>query len=1705
VTGKKRKSVELFRHLVLRVLSESSLLMREVHSFYRVFVPSALTLVIFSLQIGYSRDLFVPLDPPRSGFGTIDPVNGMVFKQPVAVATPPNETNRLFIVERPGTIVVITNLAAPTRTVFLDLAHATASANLEEGLLGLEFHPGFATNGYFFIFRMTYTNTPGFTNVLHDRLSRFQVAPDNPNIADPRSEVPILSQPDYSSTHNAGDLKFGSDGYLYISLGDSDPPLSQKGEKSQLLDKGFFGGILRIDIDKKPGNLPPNPYSGGSTHYSIPRDNPFVGCTNYFGKSLDPNTLRTEYFALGLRNPWRFCFRPGTAELYCADVGNDIWEEINLITPGGNYGWPYFEGTNQYISHVPMPPAGFVQSPPILVYNQGSGTNEGYSVIGGLFYEGESLPGLNAKYVFGDYRTGHIWATAFDGKMQRLTGISKGLAAFGKDPRDNGVLMINHWDGTIRKLAYVPPESASPFPQTLSATGIFNDIANLAAKNDFLPYQINSPFWSDYAIKRRWFRLPGTEEKIGFQALGPWKWPAGTIFVKHFELEITNGLPSSRQRVETRLLVKTEEGVYGVTYKWNKAQTDAVLVPDEGAHETFSIHQEGSTRFQQWRYPARNECLHCHTKSAGFVLGANTLQLNRWARTPIGFENQISALQKTGCFQAPPDELASLQRIVSIDDPNQPLEKRVRSYLAANCAQCHNPSEGLWDYGAFRDAQLTTPLSETGLLGRGVTPNDSLASLLYLKLAFTGPNRMPPIGSTEINRIATNAVLTWIDSLPPRPWSRSDIDVLREGSTTVKNGVYEITGAGPGFRSESDSFHFLQRPFFGSGDLLGRVIKFLGQSQAEAGLALRVDTDPKSESAVLTVNPSGRVTFQVRKIRGGPYQLFSLQAQNGPVFLRLARSGLRLTGFTSPDGLVWQEVGHTEWVDTNGVMAGLVITSLNSLETATAHIDEVKVREVNLIQPAPLSSYSDPASIPLEGQLSENDFEVMRFYANGQLIHTSIDAQPLFLWTNTLPGSYTLEFEAIDASGLKVRSGPVPVTLEPIPRSAVFSGMNSSLGGSWQTNYGAAGFNLFNGTETAAQGLRITSEGSQPRALPLTWDDSRLLVNTAGGRSRSILESSSTIRLLFDSDLSIPTRITLYFMDWDRLGRVQEIVVRDSLNRKLIDQRLLTEFGNGKYLSWSFTGNIEIEIIAKGVGSAVLGGWFVDPLKPPEITLLEPSQNLTISAGNPVVLSGLIQEGSAPFDRLELTANGSLAAQFPSSPFRFEWIPRFTGNYELVLRAYDKELGVSTPRVLQVTVSARSAAASLINIDDSTQGNWKGIYGTRGWDIAISGRNLPPGTSASIDGSIDWRWEASTEDVRALQHPTLKTRSATVWQNFLTPITYRLTSIDPNPRLVSLYMVDYNSGSRRQELRITDLFGSELFKTEIKDFYGGRYYTFKIEGDVRISIITLTDNPLLSGVFFDHLGKAPEIAMVSPIESTYGAGEPITLAAVPTPDNQDVIVDFFANGDKIRTISAPPYELITTFNTGSYLLTASVIDKIGGTAVSKPVAINVVSGESPTIAIVSPHDRAIFPDNKPFEIEAYALTQNPGLEIEYFANENLLGSTLGPPFAFSAALPAGVFQLRAKATDRAGLVAYSAIVNIEIYRAQPPEFSDVSVNNGNVILKVSTTTKGPHILEASTDLHTWIPVITNYAPGPTLLFEVPASASEHSYRLSSTP
>jgi len=734
----------------------------------------------------------VPASPPAASYSLNNAFGNLTFARPVAISSPPGDTQRVFICEKAGVIRLVPDVTAatPTSTTFLDLATLVngrtgedflPDPNGESGLLSVAFHPQYATNRCFYVF---YSVTKGTSN--YQRVSRFKTKASDPNSADTSEEVILIDQIDHATNHNGGDMHFGPDGYLYISVGDEGGS-SDNMSNSQRIERDLFAGILRIDVDKKAGNIEPTthgaiPRDGALARFSIPIDNPFVhtslgGTWNgtYNGANVPLASVRREFWATGLRNPWRMGFDPATGALWCADVGQESYEEVNIITRGGNYGWVYREGNHQ--GPQGGAPANFdtlYHTKPIHEY----GRSLGSSITGGRVYRGTRIGSLVGKYIFADYNSGNIWALTLDGSsVERIAG-EGGIAAFGYDPSNQDILLADDNSGIIRRLTAATSDSS--YPPTLSATGLFADLADLSPSPGVTPYTVNLPFWSDHAVKSRWVAVPDGVSQFAWSKDGLWTLPAGTIWVKHFDMEMERGNAASKKRIETRLIVKNATGAYGVSYRWNEAGTEAFLAADAGENFELAVTEDGSPAPQTWRIPSRAECMICHTPQAGHALSFNTRQLNL-ANDILGFTgNQLTTLRQQGYLSNEPGSPNLLPRHLRADEEDFSVEARVRSYLAVNCSYCHKAggtAPASWDGRPELLLAQTSMVNGTASNNGGdaanklVVPGDTAHSIILNRVAVTnGFTRMPPIGSNVIDSTNVALITEWIngelDELP---------------------------------------------------------------------------------------------------------------------------------------------------------------------------------------------------------------------------------------------------------------------------------------------------------------------------------------------------------------------------------------------------------------------------------------------------------------------------------------------------------------------------------------------------------------------------------------------------------------------------------------------------------------------------------------------------------------------------------------------------------------------------------------------------------------------------------------------------------------------------------------------------------------------------------------------------------------------------
>jgi uncharacterized repeat protein (TIGR03806 family) len=677
------------------------------------------------------------------------------FAEPLDMAYVPGG-NRLAIAERRGKIFTFVN---DLKTEKADLLLQIKAA---EQIYAITFDPQFAKNGYLYV-----TYVIGDNKANGTRMSRFEVKGDPP-VADPASERTLFWWP--SGGHNAGCLKFGPDGMLYIGTGDGSGIADEYQTGQDLTD--VRAKILRIDVSDP-------------RFYSIPKDNPFV----------DRGTARPEIWAYGLRQPWKMSFDAKTGDFWVGEVGQDLWESVHRIQKGGNYGWSVKEGTHDFRPERPKGPDAIL--PPVFEHSH----SEFRSLTGGYVYRGSRLKDLVGAYVYGDFDTGRIWALRLEGRKvdaSELTVTALRVVSFGVDEAGE-LYFIDFAGGRIHRLVAAEKQpDAPPFPRKLSETGLFTSTKELKPAPGLIPYDVNAQLWSDGATKERYLALPGNSQ-IDFDAVvypygdihpghpRGWRFPDGTVAVKTFFLDLEPEAPSKgRRRLETRLLhfefrPGTEEygdGYWrGYTYEWNDDQTDAVLVDKAGRDRTFTIKDKSGDRKQTWHFPSRSECTSCHTMPAKYVLGLNTLQMNKDHDYGGGrVANQLRTLEHLGVFKAPlPKPPEELPRLTNYQDKTQPIEARARAYLHSNCAHCHMKWGGGnadFELLATMDLKATKVLTDPPRQGKFdlkdpglVVPGSPERSMLLYRMKRLDAPRMPRVASSVVDEEGVKIVEQWIKEM----------------------------------------------------------------------------------------------------------------------------------------------------------------------------------------------------------------------------------------------------------------------------------------------------------------------------------------------------------------------------------------------------------------------------------------------------------------------------------------------------------------------------------------------------------------------------------------------------------------------------------------------------------------------------------------------------------------------------------------------------------------------------------------------------------------------------------------------------------------------------------------------------------------------------------------------------------------------------
>ncbi|TMQ06681.1 MAG: hypothetical protein E6J90_45450 [Deltaproteobacteria bacterium] len=656
---------------------------------------------------------------------------GVTFNQPLYLTQAPGDSTQWYEVERQGKVRVFPT-GATGNTQIRDFASVTVDATGEGGLLGLAFHPGWPNKREVYL---SYTRTPGagdpmpvcpaqMRSELISIVSRFQSS-NGTSLDSPADEILKVGQP--FTNHKGGNIQFGFDGMLYLGLGDGgsgDDPCGSGQNTASLLGK-----LLRLDVNAPAGM------------YKIPTDNPFAGSA----------TARQEIWAYGLRNPWRWSFDKASGELWVGDVGQNTWEEVDRVVKGGNYGWNTCEGFHQRGST-----ANLCNTPGLIDPIVEHPRSEAQSITGGYVYRGTAMPSLIGTYIYGDYITGNIWALTYDVNNKPTPKLiakvtASTLVSFGQG--NDGEIYTVQMDpatgaGTLSKLMPSGPQPTDNFPQLLSQTGCVDPRDPAQPAEGLIPYDVNSPLWSDGADKQRYLAIPDGAT-IAINADQDWDLPIGSVAMKTFSV--------GGKRVETRLFMRHDDGGWaGYTYEWNDDGKDATLLSGS------KLKTLGAAA--SWAYPSRLE----------------TAQLNRDGVYPSTNRrsNQLATLDHIGLFSAPlAGKPADLPRLPE-PGGNDPLETRARSYLHGNCSHCHRPmggGQGTMDLRYAQSLKDTVTCNADNTQGtvdgatKLIAPGAPDMSIMSQRLHATDSKRMPPVAVSVTDPLGTKLIDDWISSLTTCP------------------------------------------------------------------------------------------------------------------------------------------------------------------------------------------------------------------------------------------------------------------------------------------------------------------------------------------------------------------------------------------------------------------------------------------------------------------------------------------------------------------------------------------------------------------------------------------------------------------------------------------------------------------------------------------------------------------------------------------------------------------------------------------------------------------------------------------------------------------------------------------------------------------------------------------------------------------------
>ncbi len=676
------------------------------------------------------------------------------FHSPVMV-TNDGLNDWVYVVDKEGAIFVFPNKESVTKAEVRELLNlrSTVLNNHESGLLSMAFDPNYATNGFIYVYYL-YGLTDNFVDgkTGDGILERWTVNnPANPTAVVANSKAELLRVPQIGPDHKGGMMHFHpTEGYLYLGIGDGgyghsalpqNPPLT--GPEGRTNNSGQDPSTLRGKFIR----IKPEATMVNGKYYTVPTDNPFISTSGYL----------PEIWSMGHRNPWRWGFDSASPyTLWETEVGQDGFEEVNVVQKGKDYGWPVCEGTVNRGNLGGNPARNCATAngnylPPVEGYNH----SVGESIVGGLVYRGTALPNLNGSFIFADYVTKNIWSLSVSGGAKKLVSdqFPYFISSIGSDLNKN-LLISTHGrehggPSSIFKMVDDDAVAAS-IPSTLSSTGLFADLAALIPAHGVIEYTINTDAWFDGAITRHFIAVPN-DQKIGFDVKALWDMPVGTVLVKHMSVQAAGNVTKP---FTTSVLFRQVSGWQAANYRWNASGTDATLVTEP------SIVADGSVANIQRRVQVASGCAGCHKNSDGAMspLATHTRQFNGDFVYQQGLnKNQLDVFNQIGLFTSGINNASSYDHFAAPTDTSESLTSRAKAYMHTNCAHCHSSTD--------RDMRFDTPLAEMNLISvnNRINPGNPSTSLVYV-YQTSDSNRMPN-GTVTTNPAAATLFDAWIKEL----------------------------------------------------------------------------------------------------------------------------------------------------------------------------------------------------------------------------------------------------------------------------------------------------------------------------------------------------------------------------------------------------------------------------------------------------------------------------------------------------------------------------------------------------------------------------------------------------------------------------------------------------------------------------------------------------------------------------------------------------------------------------------------------------------------------------------------------------------------------------------------------------------------------------------------------------------------------------